>query len=614
MADRGRPRAFRAEPRTSGRPSGAAAGFGGPLPVLRLVSLFTLLCMVPLALLTFMTIHLADRAVVGEVDARVRTASALTGEVVQQGLRGLVGLTESYAAGPLLTSALADGDPARFDRPAIDMQLIQLKAARPGIGAAFVADAGCRPVQVQPPVGALVGVDLSFRDWCQGVRKSGLPYVSEAYHTAIPGHPLAIAIAVPVRAAGGDEPRRQLGILVVLSTLDALRIFADQFERTQGVRLTITDQRGTLLVGPPSGADETSLVSTLGDARVRAALAGRSGSSRTRTADGEVLSAYAPIGTTGWTAISEVPAQEALAGVSRLRSTVLSLAGPLGVVLVGGILLLARTLRLRRKAERTLLEREADLAQARDQALEASRLKSQFLANTSHEIRSPMTVILGMNELLLETELDPTQRKFAEGVSRAGASLLGVISDILDFSKIEAGHLDLEITDVALWPLVEEVATLVSDTAEAKGLHLELDRRSERVDLVRGDEARLRQVLLNLVTNAVKFTEAGAVGIRLSHRADESGERACIEVVDSGIGVAPEDQALLFQPFSQVDASSTRRYRGTGLGLAICAQLVKAMGGTIGMTSTAGSGSTFWFEMPSVASPVPATEVHLQRS
>ncbi|MDQ6726677.1 MAG: ATP-binding protein [Actinomycetota bacterium] len=247
---------------------------------------------------------------------------------------------------------------------------------------------------------------------------------------------------------------------------------------------------------------------------------------------------------------------------------------------------------------------EEALALAFDEAIAASELKSQFLANTSHEIRTPITVVLGMNELLLETELDPTQRKFAEGVGRAAGSLLAIINDILDFSKIEAGRLDLELADMELRPLVDEVGELLSDRARAKGLLLAWRCAPDVPDRVYGDASRLRQILLNLASNAVKFTDAGAVDMRLSLVHLAAGDVVRFEVVDTGIGISDDDQRRLFQPFSQVDASSTRRFGGTGLGLAICSMLVEAMGGRIGVTSTAGAGSTFWFEMPFEALPV----------
>jgi PAS domain S-box-containing protein len=265
---------------------------------------------------------------------------------------------------------------------------------------------------------------------------------------------------------------------------------------------------------------------------------------------------------------------------------------------IAGIAAISRDIGERKRAEAALREREEQLAAARDQALEASRLKTQFLSNTSHEIRTPMTVIVGMNEMLRESDLSPSQRRLADGVGRASASLMDIINDILDFSKIEAGRLDLEITDIAIRPLIEDMGILLSDTARTKGLDLVCTCLPDVPESVRGDATRLRQVLLNLASNALKFTDVGQVEVRASQQVGKAGRVVRIEVIDSGIGIAPENQRLLFQPFSQVDASSTRRHGGTGLGLAISAEFVEAMGGTIGVTSTPGSGSTFWFDLP----------------
>jgi signal transduction histidine kinase/ActR/RegA family two-component response regulator len=276
---------------------------------------------------------------------------------------------------------------------------------------------------------------------------------------------------------------------------------------------------------------------------------------------------------------------------------------------------LSRTARRARRRDRII---QARLAEAKQQAEvqaqraeAASKAKSDFLAMMSHEIRTPMNGLLGFANLLLETPLNVEQREFAETVQRSGDALLTVINDVLDYSKIEAGRMTVEQIDFDLRSVCNEVCRILQSTIADRGLAMSLTYDEKLPRMIKGDPVRLRQVLLNLAGNAVKFTERGTIRIELS-RLDEGEVK--ISVVDSGIGITEEQLDRMFRRFTQADSSTTRRYGGTGLGLAISKTLVELMGGAIGVNSQPGAGSTFWFTLPLIAASQAQAEIQAPAS
>ncbi len=323
----------------------------------------------------------------------------------------------------------------------------------------------------------------------------------------------------------------------------------------------------TLLEGPPQGgiemAPDRRLAEHVGDPRLRALGMGADLTARRK--DGSEFSAEVSL-----SPLDTQDTQEGAFVISAIRDVT-----------------------PRRQAEE-------ELRRAKREAEAATQAKSAFLATVSHEIRTPMNGVIGMAGLMLDTALTPEQRDYADTIRRSGEHLLDIINDILDFSKIEAGKLDLEVIDFDLRTLVEDVGALLAESAHAKGLEFGLLIQANVPTALRGDPGRLRQILTNLIGNAIKFTDFGEVLVQVGLDGPAAAgpvEDVLLrfEVRDTGIGLTPEQRASLFQPFSQADLSTTRKYGGTGLGLAICKELAAMMQGTIGVETAPGRGSCFWF-------------------
>lgn len=584
-----------------------------------MAALWVLLGLLPLGLLTSSSVTLSDRAVRSEVRNRVETTASVSRVVVEQQMGTLKQLVSAYAQRPAIRASVSSGD--RAAGPGLTDALAELARMRPGISGVIVAAPDGRLIDAQPS--AKLFQDVSRTDWYRAVRDDMQPYVSQAYTPTMQGVSRAVAVAAPIP---GEDGREMVGILTAVYSLDAIQAYASEAAAAQGIRLLITDRAGVLVADPAGRL--FALTSLREDARVDAALAGRRVFTSWRGTEGAVLSASEPIPGIGWTVTAEVPAAEALASAEHLRSRVLFIAALLTALILAGLGFQVHTSRSRRRAQRTLARYADALATARDDAVRASAAKSEFLAKVSHEIRTPINGVLGMNTLLLDTRMDDEQRHYASTVQESAQNLLRLLDDFLDLSKVEAGRLKIERVAFDLPRLCDEVVALFAPHAYRQGLWLTLRLAEDLPQHVAGDPVRLRQVLTNIIGNAMKFTVQGGIDLEVTleadrdrcapspeadhdqrapspepdhdQRAPSAADRATLRftVRDTGIGVGPEDRDRVFETFRRLDSPITRRTGGSGLGLAISRQLVELMGGRIGLDSVKGVGSRFWVTLP----------------
>jgi signal transduction histidine kinase/ActR/RegA family two-component response regulator len=557
----------------------------------RLIAISAALKLIPLALLAYLSVQLATNAVEDNAKARVESNAALAVSTFQTAMTNFQTSLSSFAARQRLQHALAG---PTVDRDEVRRLLRRLEDEQSSIATAFVVTPQGRLVEMVPAAAATRGADLSGSVWYRPVRSTGQPYVSGVYRSETPGHPNAIAVAVPVREEG-TESNRTLGFVGATLDLGATQRFVDYFSSSLGIDLTLTDQNGVLIARP--GHEPGKLVSLESNPGVATALQGGTVVRAHSSERGDGISAYAPVPGVGWTVAASVPEASAFSGIDHLRSTVAVVAGLLALVLVGGLVFLARSLRQRERAE-------AAAEEARAEAERANRAKSEFLSRMSHELRTPLNAVLGFGQLLAMRDLDEPDKESVDQILKGGNHLLGLINEVLDIARIESGKLALSLEAVQLSEIVREALDLVRPLANERGIAITVDS-SDHGDYVIADRQRMSQVLLNLLSNAIKYNVAGgsaSIAVRDGH--DDS---VVIEVADTGVGMPAEDLARLFTPFERFGADE-RQIAGTGLGLALSKGLVEAMGGRLSVDSEPGSGSTFRIELAAAANPLAATE------
>ena len=449
--------------------------------------------------------------------------------------------------------------------------------------AAVLLDADGRVLRVYPESPALIGTDLSQKYEHLRVGLTGTRALSTVVPSAVTGRPI-VAFALPFETSAGRR--------VFSGGFDPATTPLASFLRNATPlvpnRAAVLDVRGGVVATNTVAGSPTKVA--VSDAALSKVLA--NGKPDVVFAHGrEFFVVDQPVANTPWRMVLAVPTK---ALYSPLRTGALALRGLAGLVLLASLTIGCLIIRLSARS------REA--AAARDAAIQATEHKSRFVANISHEIRNPMNGVIGMTEMLLETDLDETQREYAEMARASAVGLLDIVNDVLDFSKIEANRVDLEVVDFGIHKITREVVDVFRVAAQRKGVALSVDIGDDVPLAVQGDPVRLRQILTNLLGNAIKFTDDGSVSLVVTRG---SAHTLGFQVIDTGIGMTPEAASRVFEPFTQAERSTTRKFGGTGLGLTITKQLTELMGGTCGVTSTPGRGSVFWVELPLAAATPP---------
>ena len=547
--------------------------------------------LLPVGLLSAYSFLITYRSVHETAESTSVMAAQMAGELVSRELENSLSVAAAFGRLPTLVHMIE-----QHDEEGVRERLKVAVESFPRIDRVSVLDPTGVLWSDYPKAPETLGVSYAHRDYYRGMAKQWNPYVSEVFRRTAAPRPLVVAVSAPIHGSEG----KILGGVVCHYPLANLTEWLRQCSIGDQGYVFVLDHNGSVAAHPRVDLSVGLHREYADIAPVQAALQGTGSTLEyvDPTAGRTMIATFRPVPVSGnvWVVVAQQPVDEAYASIRRSGWQLALATGILALAAVGLILVLGRNQRQLERAKFAAETAWHAAESARDAAESASRAKSTFLANMSHEIRTPLNAVIGMTELVLKSTLSIQQREFLTTVRDSGEALLSVINDVLDFSKIEAGKLVLDVGAFDLRESLGDTMKSFALKAHQQGLELACFIHPDVPHMVRGDYGRLRQIVVNLVGNALKFTEQGEVTlevVRLSHT--ERDAELHFIVADTGIGIPPEKQAVIFEMFEQADASTTRRHGGTGLGLAIAQRLVRLMDGRIWVESEPGRGSRFHF-------------------